>query len=119
MKKPVFVWDGHVEGVFYIRASSRDILLKRTRILEETTGFSDGGFNRFEEDDDGGFWKVITTYYFESIDEVYKAMKRMEKYSWFWDDASALLINGKEIFSDGKWLDDRIKELTSNYKPSI
>jgi hypothetical protein len=96
--------DDYVEGVFLIEAKSRETFFNRKRKLEEITGFSDGFFDSFEEDDEGGIWKIITTAWFKDVVEIKKALNDMKKYKWLflWD--SSILFDGKEIYCDGRWL---------------
>ena len=97
-----FPGNDYVEGVFIIQAKSKETFLNRKTKLEQITGFSDGYFNSYEEDDEGGCWKIITTAWFENVDEIQKALKKMEKYNWLLD--FNILFEGKEIYCDGKWL---------------
>ena len=102
--KTIFSEDDYIEGVFVIAAKSIDTFLNRKGKLEDITGFSTDGFDSYEEDEDGGCWKVITTAKFESLIELKQKMDQLKKYEWlYWFD-SDLLFNGNEIFSDGKWL---------------
>lgn len=96
--------DDYVEGVFLIEAKAKETFFNRKRKLEEITGFSDGFFDFYEEDEEGGIWKVITTAWFENVDEIKKALKKMEKYNWLFQSDSSILFEGKEIFCDGRWL---------------
>jgi len=96
--------DDYVEGVFLIEAKSRDTFFNRKRKLEKITGFSDGFFDSFQEDDEGGIWKIITTSCFENVDEIKKALKDMEKYKWLLLSNSSILFDGVEIYCDGRWL---------------
>jgi len=96
--------DDYVEGVFLIEAKSRETFFNRKRKLEEITGFSDGMFDSFEEDEEGGVWKVITTAWFENVEEIKKALGKMKKYNWLFFSDSSILFEGKEIYCDGRWL---------------
>ncbi len=96
--------DDYVEGVFLIEAKSRETFFNRKRKLEEITGFSDGMFDSFEEDEDGGIWKIITTAWFENVDEIKNALGKMKKYNWLFLSDSSILFDGKEIYCDGRWL---------------
>ncbi len=96
--------DDYVEGVFLIKAKAKETFFNRKRRLEEITGFSDGFFDSYEEDEEGGVWKVITTAWFENVDEIKKALKKMEKYNWLFQYDSSILFEGKEIYCDGRWL---------------
>ena len=96
--------DDYVEGVFLIEAKAKETFFNRKRRLEKITGFSDGYFDSYEEDEEGGVWKVITTAWFENIDEIKKALKKMEKYNWLFKYDSSILFEGKEIYCDGRWL---------------
>lgn len=95
--------DDYVEGVFLIEAKAEQTFFNRKRRLEEITGFSDGFFDSYEEDEEGGIWKVITTAWFENVDEIKKALKKMEKYNWLFLSDSSILFEGKEIYCDGRW----------------
>lgn len=96
--------DDYVEGVFLIEAKAKEAFFNRKMKLEEITGFSDGFFDSYEEDEEGGIWKVITTAWFENVDEIKKALKSMEKYNWLFLSDSSILFEGKEIYCDGRWL---------------
>ena len=100
--KNEFGEDDYVAGVFLIEAKATETFLNRKRRLEEVTGFSDGFLNSYEEE--GGVWKVITTASFENVDEIKKAIKKMEKYNWLFLSDSSIIFEGKEIFSNGRWL---------------
>ncbi len=92
-----------VEGVFIIEASSKDVFKNRFRRVEELTGFSTGGFDSYEKCDGGGAWRIITTAEFENLEAVKAAFQKVIKFKWFFDLDSSLLINGKEIYCDGRW----------------
>lgn len=96
-----FSEDDVIEGVFLLKASSKDVFFNRKNKLEAITGFTG---DAYEEDEEGGIWKVITTGVFENIDEVKTVIEKMKKYDWFFGYDSDLLLNGKEIYSGGKWL---------------
>ena len=96
--------DDYVEGVFLIEAKAKETFFNRKAKLEAITGFSDGYFDSYEEDEDGGIWKVITTAWFKNVDELKKAMKKMEKYKWFFSSDSSLLLDGEYLYVDGRWL---------------
>jgi hypothetical protein len=100
----VFGEDDYVEGVFLIEAKSRETFFNRKRKLEEITGFSDGMLDSFEEDEEGGVWKVITTAWFENVEEIKKALGKMKKYNWLFLSDSSILFEGIEIYCDGQWL---------------
>lgn len=99
-----FSEDDYVEGVFLIAAKAEETFFNRKRRLEEITGFSDGFFDSYEEDEEGGIWRVITTAWFENVDEIKKALKKMEKYNWLYLSDSSILFDGEEIYCDGRWL---------------
>lgn len=90
-----------VEGVFLIIASKEHVFLNRKHILNEVFGYS--GFDSYEHN--GGVWKLIATATFDSMDEVKRAMGCMREFQWFLGEDSTLLVDGKEIYSDGVWLD--------------
>lgn len=100
--------DDYVDGVFLIEAKAKQTFFNRKKRLEEITGFSDGFFDSYEEDDEGGIWKVITTACFKNVDEIKKALKKMEKYKWLFQSDSSILFEGKEIYCDGRWLVDNV-----------
>ena len=66
----------------------------------------------FEEDEEGGVWKVITTAWFENVEEIKKALGKMKKYNWLFLSDSSILFEGKEIYCDGRMA--RLKKLTAN-----
>ena len=88
----IFGEDEYVEGVFLIGAKSINTFYNRKNKLEDITGFSDGGFNSYEEDDKGGIWKTILSARFENVDEIKKVLKKMEKYSWLYLKDSSILF---------------------------
>ena len=96
--------DDYVEGVFLIEAKAKETFFNRKSKLEAVTGFSDGYFDSYEEYEECGIWKVITTAWFKNIDELKKAMKKMEKYKWFYSSDSSLLLDGEYLYVDGVWL---------------
>jgi len=98
-----FAEDYYVAGVFIIEAKSKETFFNRKRRLEEITGFSDGFFDTYEEDEEGCVWRVITTAWFENVDEIKKALKKMEKYNWLFLSDSSVLFEGEEIYCDGRW----------------
>lgn len=96
--------DNYIEGVFIIGAKSKETFFNRQQKLEDITGFTTGGFDSYEKDDDGGCWKIITMGQFESLEDLKQKMNKLKKYKWlYWFD-SDLLFDGKEIFSSGEWL---------------
>lgn len=99
-----FSEDDYIEGVFIIEAKSINTFINRIHKIETTTGFSTGSFDAYEKDEDGGIWKVITTAWFKNVDELKKAMKKMEKYKWFFSSDSSLLLDGEYLYVDGGWL---------------
>jgi len=96
--------DDYVEGVFLIAAKAEETFFNRQRKFKEITGFSDGGFDSFEDDEDGGCWKTILTGWFENVDEIKKALKKIEKYNWLFQSDSSIYFEGKEIFCSGRWI---------------
>lgn len=103
--KPVLVAgfseDDVIEGVFLLKASSKGVFFNRKNKLEAITGFTG---DAYEEDEEGGIWKLITTGVFDNIDEAKAVINKMKKYDWFFGYDSDLLLNGKEIYSGGRWL---------------
>lgn len=96
--------DNYIEGVFIIEAKSKATFFNRQQKLEDITGFTTGGFDSYEKDDDGGGWKIITMGQFESLEDLKLKMNKLKKFKWlYWFD-SDLLFDGKEIFSSGEWL---------------
>lgn len=96
-----FSEDDVVEGVFLLKASSKYVFFNRKNKLEAITGFTG---DAYEEDEEGGIWKVITTGVFDDIDELKTVIEKMKKYDWFFGYDSNLLLNGEEIYSEGEWL---------------
>jgi hypothetical protein len=98
-------WDeNELEAVFLIRASSEDVFNNRRRKLQEITGFSDGGSGSYEEDNEGGLWKIIVTGYFNDLEELKLVIKKMEKYNWLFLSDSHILFEDDYLFSSGEWL---------------
>lgn len=95
--------DEPVTGVFLIEAKSRNTFLNRKRQLEKITGFSDGFMDAFEEDDEGGIWRLITEASFDDIDDLKKSFTKMRKYNWLFLSDSCVMFDNEYIFSDGKW----------------
>lgn len=95
--------NNYVEGVFLIGAKCKDTFWNRKQRLDEIAGFSDGGFGSYEEDEEGGCWRIITTAHFETVDELKTAVKKMEKYSWIYLFDTSILLNGEYLYCDGKW----------------
>ena len=96
--------DDYVEGVFLIAAVAEDTFHNRKRRLEEITGFSDSMCDSFEEDEEGGIWKTITTAYFDDVASIKKAVDKMKKYKWLFLSDSYIMFQGTYLFSDGRWL---------------
>ncbi|MCP4146561.1 MAG: hypothetical protein GY757_02320, partial [bacterium] len=107
---PIMGEDDYIEGVFLIEGETKEIFLERRIELEELTGFSDDFTNHFEEDEEGGIWKWITTCHFDTLAELKRAALSMEQIYWLFMEDSSLLFKGKEIYCDGKWIDKNIKE---------
>jgi len=103
--------DDTIEGVFLIEAKTEETFHNRRRKLEELTGFTTDNFDAYEEDEDGGVWKVITTAHFNNVDEIKKALEKMRRHKWLYLLDSTLLLEGKELYCDGRWI---IKETNSN-----
>lgn len=104
-KERVFGEDDYIEGVFLIEAKCKETFFNRKRKLEIVTGFSDGFFDSYEEDDEGGLWKIITTAWFPSVVELKMALLKMKKYNWLFLSDSSVLFNGEEIYCNGRWID--------------
>lgn len=98
-----FSEDNYVEGVFIIEAKSEQTFFNRKMRLAEITRFSDGGFDSYEQDEDGGCWKIITTAYFETVEDLKAAIKKMEKYNWFFLYDASIMLDGEYLYCDGKW----------------
>ena len=96
--------DDYVEGVFLIEAIAKETFFNRKAKLEAITGFSDGYFDSYEEDEEGGVWKIITSAWFETVGDLKNAMKKMERYKWFFNTNSSILLNGEYLYSDGEWM---------------
>ena len=99
-----FEEDDCVEGIFLIEAVAMETFFNRKTRLEEITGFSDGMFDSFEEDEEGGVWKIITTAHFEDVDSIKKVLGKMKKYNWLFLSDSYILLDGTYLFCDGEWL---------------
>ena len=76
IKNAVFSDDDTIEGVFLIKASSVDVFLNRKSKLAELTGFAGCAY---EEDEDGGIFKIITTGCFCNTTEVKSVIERIFK----------------------------------------
>ena len=98
--------DDWCEGVFLIEAKSKETFFNRKRKLEIITGFSDGFFDSYEEDDEGGIWKTITSAWFPTVKELKSVLRKMKRYNWLFLSDSYIMSNGQYLFSDGKWLVD-------------
>jgi hypothetical protein len=99
-----FSEDDYIEGVFLIKAQSEQTFYNRKSRLQEITGFSDGGCDSYEQDEESGIWNLITTEHFDTVAELKTAIKKMRKYNWFFYEDFYLVLDGKYLFSDGKWL---------------
>ena len=97
-------WDENdLEAVFLIKASSENTFNNRKRKLQEITGFSDGGFDSYEEDSENGIWKIIVNGYFSDLEDLKTSINAMKKYNWLFLSDSCIMSDGDYIFSDGKW----------------
>lgn len=99
-----FAEDDELQAVFLIQAVSENTFNNRRRKLQEITGFSDGGFGSYEEDNEGGIWKIIVTGYFNDLEELKSVIKKMEKYNWLFLSDSDILFEDNYLFSSGEWL---------------
>lgn len=95
--------DDSVEGVFLIEAKTEQTFFNRKQKLAEITGFSDGGFDSYEQDEDGGSWKIITTAFFETIEDLKNAIKKMEKYNWLYLLDTSIMFDSEYLYCEGKW----------------
>jgi DNA modification methylase len=91
-----------IEGVFLIEASNKNVFLSRKHILQQESGFYTAGDDSYEKPA-RGIYRIITMGVFESMGEIEKAMNDLLKHHWFYANDSSLLIDGKEIYCDGKW----------------
>lgn len=98
-----FSEDDELEGVFLIQASSEKVFNKRRRKLQEITGFSDGGCGSYEKDSECDVWKIITSEYFDTVEDLKSVIESMRKYKWFFYFDSHIMLDGDYLFSDGKW----------------
>lgn len=96
--------DDELQGVFLIQASSEEVFNNRRRKLQEITGFSDGGCGSYEKDSECDVWKIITSEYFDTIEDLKSVIENMRKYKWFFYFDSHIMLDGDYLFSDGKWL---------------
>mgnify|MGYP000564972038 CR=1 FL=1 len=99
-----FSEDDYIEGVFLIKAKSEQTFYNRKSRLQEITGFSDGGCGSYEQDEESGIWNLITTAHFDTVAELKTDIEKMKKYNWFFFQDFYLMLDGKYLFSDGKWL---------------
>lgn len=93
----------NLEGVFLIEAKTKETFYNRKRKLEEITGFSDLGFDSYEEDEEGGVWKIITNAYHDNIEETKTVIAKMKKFKWLFLSDSHILLDDKCVFSNGNW----------------
>ena len=96
-----FEEDDFLEGVFLIGAKSKNTFFNRKRKLEILSGFSDGGSDNYEEDEEGDVWQVITTAWFDDIAEAKRAIEQVEKYTWLYLYDSYILLEGEYLFANG------------------
>ena len=99
-----FSEDDYIEGVFLIKAQSEQTFYTRKSRLQEITGFSDGGCDSYEQDEESGIWNLITTAHFDTVAELKTDIEKMRKHNWFFYEDFYLMLDGKYLFSDGKWL---------------
>jgi len=91
----------HVEAVFNIVASNRDVFYNRVAIIERLTGF-----NYVENEHRGRdtVWKIIMTGYVPPED-LKNGMRAISRRGWFFDrDAVVYDEHSKEVYCDGEWL---------------
>lgn len=98
-----FLEDDELQGVFLIQASSEEVFNIRRKKLQEITGFTDGGFGSYEKDSECDVWKIITSAYFDTIEDLKSEIESMKKYKWFFYYDSHIMLDGEYLFSDGQW----------------
>lgn len=91
-----------LEGVFLIKASTEDVFFNRRSKFFEVTGFNDFGMDSYEEDDEGGIWKLIAVATTD-LHTLKDQMAKMKKYSWFFDRDCTIMHEGEYLLCDGKW----------------
>jgi len=96
--------DDCLVGVFVIEAESEEEFLNRKEKFREITGFTDDGFDSYEEYEEGGLWKVVTSVFFKNKDEIKKDLKEMENYDWLIEGGSRIVFERQNIWCEGKWL---------------
>jgi hypothetical protein len=103
MEEQVIDEDCSIEAVFLIKASTKDVFFNRLRKIQMTSGFY-GGSDAFEEDEEGGIWKVIMLGGFETTQEVKESITILDKYSWLFISDSSVMIGGKYFYCNGKYI---------------
>jgi hypothetical protein len=58
--------------------------------------------DRYEKDEDGDIYKAILNYEFRTWKEIWEAVNWLEAQPWINMHDSALMLDSKEIYSDGK-----------------
>lgn len=91
--------DGSLEGIFYILASNHKVAHNRINKIYDKCNFHSVDIN---EDEYGGLWKLYVRGFCKDFNELRISVNWLVKRKWFCHD-SDILINGKEIYSGGKW----------------
>lgn len=100
-----FSEDDFIEGVFLIEAENEEQFFDRKNLIHDMSEFCDGGFDSWEEDEEGGLYKAILSAYYPSVALIKKAWEEMtDKYEWLFKEDSTILFEGLELWSGGKWL---------------
>lgn len=94
-----------IDGIFLIKADNEEDFFDKKNLIRDISEFCDGGFELWEEDEEGGLYKVILFAYYPNIAALKKAWEEMtEKYEWLHKEDSSILFDGLELWSGGKWL---------------
>ena len=94
----------NVDIVLLIEAETEEILIDRAKKV-----FMSGGLrcniNSYEEDEEGGLWKIITNSYFDNVSEVKKWFNKARlEFEWLLDSDSYLVVDGEYLYSSGEWI---------------